>query len=87
MQNVVMPFDQLKMFYQYQSKLVNLVGQARTSFIMSKALFAISAGSNDYILNYNINPLIQSQYTTTEWSGFILSNGTELVKVIIPLLP
>jgi hypothetical protein len=81
LQNVLGHHKQLEMFHQYQMKLVNLVGYERTSFILSEAIFGISSGSNDFIVNYLINPLLQKKYTIDEWDGFIFSNQTQFIKV------
>lgn len=81
LQNVVPAFEQLQMFYKYQMQMVSLVGQERASFIISEALFGLSTGSNDFIMNYLVNPILQKQHTTYEWSSFILSNQTQFLKV------
>lgn len=81
LQNVLPAFEQMKMFHKYQAKMGNLVGQDRTASIMSEAIYAVSAGSNDFILNYLINPIVQQQYSRTEWADFVASNQTEFIKV------
>ncbi|KAG0575959.1 hypothetical protein KC19_5G043800 [Ceratodon purpureus] len=78
--NVLPAFEQLKMFHSYQAKLVNLVGQDRASSIISQAMYLVSTGTNDFILNYLINPILRQQYSLAEWSDFVASNQTEFFK-------
>ena len=81
MQGVLSAFEQLKMFHNYQAKIANLVGQDKAASIISQGIFVISAGSNDFLLNYLVNPILQQQYTATAWSEKVASYQTEFVKV------
>jgi len=60
--NVLPASKELQMFDEYKVKLSSVVGpQKAESSIISEALYIVSSGSNDYILNYFINPAVQSQ--------------------------
>lgn len=58
MQNVIPLSQQLEHFKEYRHKLVVLVGSSQAESIISDSLYIISAGSNDYLFNYYINPFI-----------------------------
>lgn len=81
MQNVIPAFRQLAMFQDYKSKLAAVVGQQRASSIVSDALYFVSTGSNDYILNYYLSPSLQQRYTTVQFSKLLLSIQTQFLQV------
>ena len=85
-QNVMPAFKQLDMFEEYKVKLAGVVGPEKASSIISEALYFVSAGSNDYILNYFVNPALQSRYSPSQFNSILLSRQTDFVKVI-NLLP
>ncbi|VAH98086.1 unnamed protein product [Triticum turgidum subsp. durum] len=58
MYNVIPLSQQLEHFKEYRHKLVVLVGSSQAESIISDSLYIISAGSNDYLFNYYINPFI-----------------------------
>ncbi|KAG0566258.1 hypothetical protein M758_7G046200 [Ceratodon purpureus] len=72
-------FTQLEMFEGYKVKLAGVVGPAKASSIVSEALYFVSAGSNDYILNYFVNPVLQNRYSVSEFNALLLSRQTEFV--------
>lgn len=59
MYNVIPLSQQLEHFKEYRDKLAVLVGSRQAQSIISDSLYIISAGSNDYLFNYYINPFIQ----------------------------
>jgi hypothetical protein len=81
MQNVLPASKQLEMFREYTVKLTHLLGQAKASAMLTDSLYFVSTGSNDYILNYYLNPMLQNQYTTDQFSAMILSLQTDFLKV------
>ncbi|KAF7093564.1 hypothetical protein CFC21_095971 [Triticum aestivum] len=58
MYNVVPLSQQLEHFKEYRHKLVVQVGSNQAQSIISDSLYIISAGSNDYLFNYYVNPFI-----------------------------
>jgi len=69
------------MFDEYKVKLSSVVGPQKASSIISEALYIVSTGSNDYILNYFINPAMQSQYSLPQFQSLLMSTQTEFVQV------
>ncbi|KAG0604063.1 hypothetical protein M758_10G141600 [Ceratodon purpureus] len=80
LQNVMPALKQLQMFEEYKVKLAGVVGSEKASSTIAEALYIISAGSNDYILNYFVNPSLQSQYSTAQFNSLVLSEQTEFVQ-------
>lgn len=73
------------MFEEYKVKLAGVVGPDKASSIVSEALYFVSAGSNDYILNYFVNPVLQNRYSVSEFNAVLLSRQTDFVKVMCQL--
>ena len=60
-QNVMPAFKQLDIFEEYKVKLVGIVGLEKASSIIAEAFYFVSARSNDYILNYFVNPVLHHE--------------------------
>lgn len=78
--NVIPASRQLEMFDEYKIKLSKVVGPEKSSSIISQALYFVSSGSNDFILNYFVNPALQSSYSPTEFNAALMSTQTEFVQ-------
>ncbi|PON71229.1 Lipase [Trema orientale] len=70
---------QLDNYYDYQAKLVEIIGESNASSIFSDALYIVSTGSSDFIQNYYINPVLQSVYTTNQFFIILLRNYAEFI--------
>ncbi|XP_073395871.1 GDSL esterase/lipase At5g03820 [Physcomitrium patens] len=65
--NVIPAFQQFEVFLKYKIKISDLVGREKASSFFSEALYFISAGSNDFILNYlPINSVVKERYSRTD---------------------
>ena len=71
------------MFDEYKVKLAGVVGAEKAASIISEALYFISAGSNDYILNYYVNPSLQRRYSTAQFNALVMSKQSEFVQVTL----
>lgn len=88
--NVLTLGQELEYFRGYKRKLANMIGAANASEIISGGLFGISMGTNDFILNYYVNPLTRKKYSVTQFqdlllrslSGFIQSIYTEGARTL-----
>lgn len=86
-QKVMPAFKQLEMFEEYKVKLAGVVGPEKASSIISEALYFVSAGSNDFIISYFVNPALQNRYTPAEFNSVVMSAQTDFIKVYVnPLL-
>ncbi|KAJ7518955.1 hypothetical protein O6H91_20G016800 [Diphasiastrum complanatum] len=78
--NVASLKQQLQWYHSYRNKLITIVGRENASTILSEALHVISTGSNDYVNNYYLNPLLQEQYDTQEFQRKLLLSFEEFVQ-------
>ncbi|KAG7035968.1 GDSL esterase/lipase, partial [Cucurbita argyrosperma subsp. argyrosperma] len=47
------------------NKVAEFAGKTNASAIISGAIYLVSAGSNDFLQNYYVNPLVYKKYTVT----------------------
>ncbi|KAK7319774.1 hypothetical protein RJT34_04499 [Clitoria ternatea] len=78
--NVIPIPEQLEYFKEYKKRLEGMVGKERTEEHVNKALFFISAGTNDYVINYFSLPLRRKSYTTLTYGHFLLQHVKEFVQ-------
>lgn len=78
---------QFRMFEGYKVKLANVMGTTEASSTITNALYVVSSGSNDFILNYFISPEMQNRYSTTQFSSLVMSDQKEFVQVWVVRLP
>ncbi|XP_062095830.1 GDSL esterase/lipase At5g45960 [Humulus lupulus] len=62
--NVIPMLKQLEYFKEYKKRLESTIGKERTENHINKAIFVISAGTNDFIVNYFNIPVRRKIYTT-----------------------
>ena len=79
MQNVIPLSQQLGYFIEYQSKLAALARSSHAQSIISDSLYYINhaqyilnSRSNDFILNYYINPLLYKTQTADQFSDRLI---------------
>eukprot|EP00253_Pinus_taeda_P000656 PITA_00656 len=80
--NVLTLGQQLENFKLYREQLVDMVGQQNASEIMSRALFAISMGTDDFANNYYLNQITRAHYTVTEFRDLLLKSLSEFIQNI-----
>ncbi|KAJ7522448.1 hypothetical protein O6H91_18G010900 [Diphasiastrum complanatum] len=78
--NVASLTGQLKWYQEYFGKLSDFVGPANASSIISKALFILSTGSNDYVNNYYINLDLQNKYHLDQYRDILLSSYKSFIQ-------
>ncbi|PON57392.1 Lipase [Trema orientale] len=62
--NVIPILKQLEYFKEYKKRLESAIGKQQTENHVNKAIFVISAGTNDFIVNYFTIPIRRKIYTT-----------------------
>ncbi|CAN8315554.1 unnamed protein product [Cochlearia groenlandica] len=78
--------DQPKMFRSYIARLEGIVGDKKAMEIVNNALVVISAGPNDFILNYYDIPLRRLEFPFIEsYQDFILKRLEKIVKELYSL--
>ncbi|XP_078439567.1 GDSL esterase/lipase At5g45960-like [Wolffia australiana] len=72
--------QQLEYFKEYQARLDIAVGRKRREFIVRNAVFLVSAGSNDFILNYFGMSSRKKEFSVEEYARFIRQKELEILK-------
>ncbi|KAL6546547.1 hypothetical protein OROMI_022268 [Orobanche minor] len=75
--------NQLKYFKEYKYRMELHIGKESTRSLISKALFYISAGTNDFILNYYGPPIRRKTYTISTYQDFVIQLGQEFVQGLL----
>ncbi|KAK4364119.1 hypothetical protein RND71_015477 [Anisodus tanguticus] len=64
---------QLEYFKEYKRRLENSIGKEKTKLLINKAAFIISAGTNDFAVNYYNTPFRrQTYYKVSDYQKFLL---------------
>ncbi|CAM8934119.1 unnamed protein product [Rhodiola kirilowii] len=79
----VLPISkQLEYFREYRSKMERLIGKREMDHIINRSIFAISAGTNDFGINYFLLPVRRKSYTVSEYQQYLVGHLQQLIKVI-----
>nr|GEX81511.1 GDSL esterase/lipase At5g45960-like [Tanacetum cinerariifolium] len=80
----VISFDQqIEYFKEYKSKIEMHIGEESTVDLITKAVFVISAGTNDFVVNYYGLGEAVNQYiypNVTSYSNFLIQNVEHIIK-------
>lgn len=71
------------MFEEYKAKLAGVVGEEKMEATIAEALYIISTGSNDYILNYFVSPSLHHRYSTEQFSTLVMTAQTHFIHVCV----
>ncbi|CAL9752533.1 unnamed protein product [Musa acuminata subsp. burmannicoides] len=72
---------QLEMFEEYLARLKAVAGEEDAKRIVSDALFLVSAGTNDFLLNYyDLPTTTRTAMTIDEYQDFLLQNLHKFLK-------
>ncbi|KAL6562094.1 hypothetical protein OROGR_003101 [Orobanche gracilis] len=77
--------NQLKYFKEYKWRMELYIGKESTRSLISNALFLISAGTNDFILNYYGPPIRRKTYTISAYQDFVLQLSQEFVQGLLTM--
>lgn len=69
------------MFKEYIGKLKGIVGEERTNFILSNALFLVVAGSDDLANTYFTIRARKAQYDVPAYTDLMVNSASSFVKV------
>ncbi|GLJ48387.1 hypothetical protein SUGI_1021490 [Cryptomeria japonica] len=78
--NILNLKDQLNLYKQYREDLRRVVGAANASRILSKAIYIISTGNNDYLQYFNLNILSENESNRKELRTHLLSTLSMFIK-------
>ncbi|GAB2211107.1 hypothetical protein Droror1_Dr00016398 [Drosera rotundifolia] len=73
---------QLEYFKEYKSRIEKLVGGEKADYIVKSAGYVISAGTNDFVVNYYSTtlPVRRNTYSVGEYQKFLLQNVQEFIQ-------
>ncbi|KAI3727292.1 hypothetical protein L1987_67105 [Smallanthus sonchifolius] len=72
--------QQLQYYKEYQGKLSQVAGSAKSASIIKDALYLISAGNSDFVQNYYVNPFINKVYTADQYGTYLIGIFSSFVK-------
>ncbi|GMH12332.1 hypothetical protein Nepgr_014173 [Nepenthes gracilis] len=75
--------NQVEYFKKYIERLKGIVGEKEAKEIIKTALVVISAGSNDFIINFYDSPLRGTQFNISEYQDFIIQRFQSFVKELL----
>lgn len=85
MQKVVPLWKQLEFYKEYQTKLRAYLGNVKADEILREALYFISIGSNDFLLNYFLLPGKQLLIPENQYSDFMITTAEKFYKELYNL--
>ncbi|CAK7350485.1 unnamed protein product [Dovyalis caffra] len=78
--NVVDIPKQMEYFKEYKKRLESAIGKQKTENHINKALFIVSAGTNDFVVNYFTLPMRRKTYSIPAYQHFILETAIQFVQ-------
>ncbi|KAL0442700.1 UNVERIFIED_CONTAM: GDSL esterase/lipase [Sesamum latifolium] len=80
--NVLSIRKQLDYFRQYKNHIRNLVGTKESEEIVRNALVVLSMGTNDFLLNYYVEPTRSRQYNIEQYQNYLISCMKTAIKTM-----
>lgn len=77
---------QLEYFKEYKRRVESAIGKQKMEQHIKRAVFLISAGTNDFIVNYYALPIRRKTYTLSGYQQFLLQQVKQFLQVIWPPL-
>ncbi|KAL0305680.1 UNVERIFIED_CONTAM: GDSL esterase/lipase [Sesamum radiatum] len=68
-------------FKEYRAKLEAGIGKDKTKELIKNALFLVSAGTNDFVVNYFTIPIRRYNYTIPSYMNFVLQEALQLLQI------
>ncbi|KAL6574046.1 hypothetical protein OROHE_001588 [Orobanche hederae] len=82
--NVISLSDQLENFKNgYRPKIEAAIGKDKTKELINNALFFVSAGTNDFVVNYFMLPIRRRNYTIPGYMNFVLRETRQLLQGLL----
>ncbi|XP_047956646.1 GDSL esterase/lipase At5g45960-like [Salvia hispanica] len=81
--NVIPLSDQLSHLKEYRQKVEAVVGEAKAKEVLSNALFLVSAGTNDFVVNYFTLPIRRRSYTIPRYIDFVSNGATQFLQELL----
>lgn len=75
----------MEFFKDYQTKLRAYLGDEKANEVISEALYIISVGTNDFLINYYNFPQRRAQFTIPKYEDFLIGNAEDFIRKIYSL--
>ncbi|XP_010111929.2 GDSL esterase/lipase At5g45960, partial [Morus notabilis] len=72
--NVIPVLKQLEYFKEYKKRIELEIGKQQTEDHIKKAIFLISAGTNDFVVNYFTLPMRRKIFTVPSYEQFVIQH-------------
>lgn len=82
---VIPVIKQVDCFKEYVRRIEEAVGKERAGELIKKALFVISAGTNDYVLNYYGPPIRSHTYTISAYHQFLVQIIQQFIQDLVDM--
>ncbi|CAI9783704.1 unnamed protein product [Fraxinus pennsylvanica] len=81
--NVISVSKQLEYLKEYKAKLKETIGKEKMEQLINNALFAVSAGTNDFVVNYFTIPIRRRNYTIPTYMDFVLQQSQQFMQGLL----
>ncbi|GJU81791.1 GDSL esterase/lipase [Tanacetum coccineum] len=78
--NVIPLPRQLEYFREYKTRLAAKFGEKRTMEIVNNALYIVSAGTNDFVVNYFTLPIQRHKYSLPSYMEFVMNKQLDFLE-------
>ncbi|KAF3451403.1 hypothetical protein FNV43_RR07498 [Rhamnella rubrinervis] len=78
--NVIPIQKQMEYFREYKKRLESAVGKQQAESHIKKAVFIVSAGTNDFVVNYFTLPIRRNNYTVSAYQQFLIQHVSDFIQ-------
>jgi hypothetical protein len=78
-------WKELEYYKDYQNKLRAYLGNEKAKEILSEALYLLSLGTNDFLLNYYVFPTRRFQFSIEEYQDFLVGLSGNFIRDLYAL--
>ncbi|KAK9698005.1 hypothetical protein RND81_08G076400 [Saponaria officinalis] len=71
---------QLDYFKEYRTRIAAIIGEEKTNELISKSVFIVSAGTNDFVVNYYTMLIRRRIYSVLQYQKFLVQNVRGFIK-------
>uniref|UniRef100_A0A7N0RF04 GDSL esterase/lipase n=1 Tax=Kalanchoe fedtschenkoi TaxID=63787 RepID=A0A7N0RF04_KALFE len=75
--------EQLDYFREYKSRVTEKIGKKGADELIGKAVYVISIGTNDFVINYITLPVRRKSYSVLGYEKLILQYVHELIRALL----
>lgn len=80
--NVISLPRQLEYFKEYKARLIAQIGKKKTKEIINNALYLVSAGTNDFVVNYFTLPIRRHEYSLPSYISFVMKTQLDFLQAL-----